>query len=695
MAEKINTLTRVEAGRTYIPPVTELRERWITPSILTRYFGVTRTRPIGVAVGGGANHQWLPASDLLTVEQWQELRPAGTPAAQWVQYIDSLFAGTPTYTSAVGLFASRGDQIDSGIKWTLTRVSSDFCVYVSPSVQALGTPYKVVEEVEIEPGYWSLSEPEKGWNSRAQSIDVVAAPWRMSFVVPVLDGGVVAGAGAAGAVPTDDNRTTIAHGFELRDGAVMLFNNAPSPAAAVQALAPISVWTEDTVYALQADAMGRVTYLVNDVPVARTTNSLAGQDVVLVGVLHGAVDEITQPKIEGLEPLGDNSVNLDFEIELFVGVVPKATVDMELSIDVDIVLQKINVLSVDMELEPVLYAGDAGVLEVNAEIDWEVSATLTEPGAPLLGPMQEAAFAQVRMAVQMQAGVLVGEVAALNVTMTACTIIKHVYVMRANADTSMARNVILDVLMQEAARAGISMHAAAIYDVALVFGGEADARMAPTTVMHAVLQAGGRGGASMAVNRLLGVMLIERGSADVGFELQHEMLVHMHEVMAAALPQQMDKPAQVWSVSNTGASDESSTNYTDYPFSSFANIGGRYFGACDKGLFELEGGNDDGNPISAAIHLGERDLGTMAIKTLANAYVSVNADAPMRLMVGIQDQHYTYMTRGVGPDMQTQRFDLGRGLRGHYFELQLMNTDGADFELGGIDFVAQESKRRI
>lgn len=695
MVEKVNTLTRVGAGRVYIPPVTETRERWLTPTINTTYFGVTRTRPMGVAVGGSAGNQWLPASDVLTAEQWQVLRPVGVPTATWVEHIDSLFDGSPFYLSADALFASRDEQINSDIVWKLTRVSTDFCVYMSSRVEVAGTPYKVSEVVEIEPGYWSLSGEDKGWNSRAESITVVTEPWRITFVVSVLDGGVVAGAGAAGAAPTQDNRTTIAHGFELRDGAVMLFNNVASPAAPVQMLAPIPVWTEDTVYALQADALGRVTYLVNDVAVARTANSLAGQDVVLVGVLYGANDEITQPKIEGLEPSGDNSVNLDFEIDLFVGVVPKASIDMELPLDVDIVLQKINVLRVDMELEPVLFAGDPGLVEVDAEIKLETSATLTEPGAPLLGPMQEAAFAQVRMSGQMQAGVLVGEVAALNVTMTACTIIKHVYVMRANADTSMARNVILDVLMQEAARAGISMHAAAIYDVALVFGGEADARMAPTTVMHAVLQAGGRGGASMAVNRLLGVMLIERGSADVGFELQHEMLVHMHEVMAAALPQQMDKPAQVWSVSNTGASDESSTNYTDYPFSSFANIGGRYFGACDKGLFELEGGNDNGNPISAAIHLGERDLGTMAIKTLANAYVSVNADAPMRLMVGIQGQHYTYMTRGVGPDMQTQRFDLGRGLRGHYFELQLMNTDGADFELGGIDFVAQESKRRV
>lgn len=210
-------------------------------------------------------------------------------------------------------------------------------------------------------------------------------------------------------------------------------------------------------------------------------------------------------------------------------------------------------------------------------------------------------------------------------------------------------------------------------------------------LLDAQVQEALQGVAGMNAGRITDAALLEQLAAKLGVEHAAVLQALVSELLGVTVLQDLGQPTEVWSVTESGES----TSYTDYPFDSFANIGGHFFGASETGLYELEGDSDDGQPIEAAINLGERDLDTNAIKSLANAYVSVNSSAPMRLQVKLGGQQYTYLTRGASPSMQTQRFDLGRGLRGHFFELQLMNTDGADFELGGLEFVAQESKRRI
>ena len=48
-----------------------------------------------------------------------------------------------------------------------------------------------------------------------------------------------------------------------------------------------------------------------------------------------------------------------------------------------------------------------------------------------------------------------------------------------------------------------------------------------------------------------------------------------------------------------------------------------------------------------------------------------------------------------GIPMRVQRFDPGRGLRANYFTLELMNENGADFDLDVIELAATPLTRRI
>lgn len=149
---------------------------------------------------------------------------------------------------------------------------------------------------------------------------------------------------------------------------------------------------------------------------------------------------------------------------------------------------------------------------------------------------------------------------------------------------------------------------------------------------------------------------------------------------------------QVWVVNEAGQT----TRYEGYPFNSFCQIGAQYYGARGDGIYLLEGGTDAGSPIRASINLGKVDFGTTLMKHVPNCYIGVASDDRMYLKVISNGQEYIYSARSSSNQMQTQRFDIGRGLRSNFMVFELLNNDGCDFELGSIEFIAIPSiSRRI
>ncbi len=149
---------------------------------------------------------------------------------------------------------------------------------------------------------------------------------------------------------------------------------------------------------------------------------------------------------------------------------------------------------------------------------------------------------------------------------------------------------------------------------------------------------------------------------------------------------------EAWAVNLDGFG---STTYSNYPFESFANIGGRYFGAAMTGIHELDGDDDAGQPIRAAIDFGDVDFGTSLKKTVAEAYLGMSANGHLLLKILAEGREYVYRTRDYSEHMQQQRVTLGKGLRPNYAGLQLFNEDGADFALDSVEFVPVTMSRRI
>lgn len=153
-----------------------------------------------------------------------------------------------------------------------------------------------------------------------------------------------------------------------------------------------------------------------------------------------------------------------------------------------------------------------------------------------------------------------------------------------------------------------------------------------------------------------------------------------------------DQASQVWAL-NTAT--QASSMYEGYDFNSFGLLGGHYYGCKGDGLYRLEGADDAGTPIRASINFGLKDFGKSELKGITNAYIGVASDGAMVLKVSANGDDYFYSARANDTHRKTQRFDVGKGLRANYFELELLNTDGCDFDLSSIEFAAVTLSRRI
>ena len=153
-----------------------------------------------------------------------------------------------------------------------------------------------------------------------------------------------------------------------------------------------------------------------------------------------------------------------------------------------------------------------------------------------------------------------------------------------------------------------------------------------------------------------------------------------------------DGTASVWVVNTK---NDGTTRYSNYGFNSFAKIGAKYYGVMRNGLYLLDGPNDAGTPIPAAVNFGNSDFGTSKEKALQNCYIGVASNGAAVLKVVANGTTYYYTARNSSTTLETQRLDLGRGLRANYYELELQNSNGGAFELESIEFTPLPLSRRI
>lgn len=139
------------------------------------------------------------------------------------------------------------------------------------------------------------------------------------------------------------------------------------------------------------------------------------------------------------------------------------------------------------------------------------------------------------------------------------------------------------------------------------------------------------------------------------------------------------------------------TQYTNYPFNSFAAFNGVFLGASDDGVFALTGADDAGAAIAAAARTGITDFGTSYIKRIERIYVGYRSTGRMILRV-ITEERWTrdYELVPVNhPGLHGGRVRLGRGLEARYWQFELQNDAGCDFDQDMMEMKPIKLKRRV
>ena len=497
-----------------------------------------------------------------------------------------------------------------------------------------------------------------GWNSGARSIGFIEADGFGQFSIPA---GVVGA--VAGLAELNDNQGygDIAYGIQAGSGLARIVEDG-------QVVFSIGAYDGDTVFRIVRQA-GVVSYYV-DGDLVYTSEAANEETLYLDASLYSGGDSITSPSIGGLA--GAEIVLPPLHA---LGGIPIAQARLTLP-----------------ALEAVAYGGPTITLPALAVLGGQGAfgqATVTLPiftleasggygmpdfaiGLPVLGALQVAAHG------------LTGEIGGANLTLPGLR------ALAANRTYGEARITLPPLQVFADASEGMleaSLHA----------GVSAAPRLDPSHVMLAVLSGGFTVDDTLAGARLLVAQLDASVTADDAMTARAVFSALLEAGIAiAGVPTGDTADTSDFDVWVLDVDSGASVPYEAYEFNSFARIGQRYFGCKADGIYLLEGASDAGEPIRASINFGATDFGIREQKRIPHVYVGIKSDGQLALRVQADDgTAYTYGPRAYDSARKAQRFDLGRGLKGSYWTLELYNDDGADFDIDWIEVFAVPTTRRI
>lgn len=141
------------------------------------------------------------------------------------------------------------------------------------------------------------------------------------------------------------------------------------------------------------------------------------------------------------------------------------------------------------------------------------------------------------------------------------------------------------------------------------------------------------------------------------------------------------------------------SEYSNYPFNSFARLGNTYLGATELGIYALEGDDDAGTSIDSVIRTGLLDFGKGVKKRIPSAYLGYTADGRLILKLSVTDsgdkKEYWYELDQSRNAPVVERIKSGKGLKSVYWQFEIINADGIDFELDMVKLYTVLLDRRV
>lgn len=142
------------------------------------------------------------------------------------------------------------------------------------------------------------------------------------------------------------------------------------------------------------------------------------------------------------------------------------------------------------------------------------------------------------------------------------------------------------------------------------------------------------------------------------------------------------------------------SEYTNFNFESMCRLNDQYYAVSADGLYRLGGQTDAGDPIMARILTGEMDFGVDELKRIEQAVIGYTAQGELVLKVttnyrGERQEHWYKAPKCVDGELTETRVAVGKGLVSRYYQFELCNQDGADFDLDRITMWPIRLSRRI
>lgn len=136
------------------------------------------------------------------------------------------------------------------------------------------------------------------------------------------------------------------------------------------------------------------------------------------------------------------------------------------------------------------------------------------------------------------------------------------------------------------------------------------------------------------------------------------------------------------------------SRYLRMPANSWTQMGGKTYVANAAGVYEVGATSDAGQPIRAAVLIGQSDYGSEQNKRVPDVVVSARMAGRLRLRVATNTGSKHYYSLNPSAELSANRVKLGRGLEGRFWSWMLENeADGGDFEIESLAFSPEILKR--
>ena len=138
------------------------------------------------------------------------------------------------------------------------------------------------------------------------------------------------------------------------------------------------------------------------------------------------------------------------------------------------------------------------------------------------------------------------------------------------------------------------------------------------------------------------------------------------------------------------------SNYTNYPYNSFAKFGNLYLASSSNGIYLLEGTKDETANINTKFSTGLMGMGLDKLKRVIDMILGIKSNGKYDLKVTTDDGiESTYELTDASSVPHPVRRKFGKGQRGKYWKLKIYNKEGSDFEIDSIQSTVDTMSRRV